>query len=164
MSLLLLLELLLLLLLLIPEWTSISSANTNYYCRAFYCRTVITKAEKYKPRFPISSGAPCALASLFTSVQHCLEMLVHYLVTLSYKPIQTTSLHIRRSMFYNDMRFVLRVKSRTASRHSAYNSQSTLLLFTIHISYTYVIKIKKKSCKGKRSLVRHARAARIAIF
>ena len=60
---------------------------------------VITKAENYKPRFPFSSGALSALASLFTSVQHFLEMLVHYLVTLSYKPVQTTSLHIRRSMF-----------------------------------------------------------------
>ena len=46
------------------------------------------KAENYMSRFPIPSGAPCALASLFTSVQHCLEILVHYLVTLSYKPVQ----------------------------------------------------------------------------
>ena len=38
--------------------------------------------------FPVPSGAPCVLASLFTSVQHCLEILVHYLVTLSYKPVQ----------------------------------------------------------------------------
>ena len=60
---------------------------------------VMTKAENYKRRVPISSGALCALASLFTSVQHFLEMLVHYLVTLSYKPVQTTSLHIRRSIF-----------------------------------------------------------------
>ena len=44
---------------------------------------VISKAENYMPRFPISSSAPSALASLFTSVQHCLEMLVHYLVTFS---------------------------------------------------------------------------------
>ena len=43
---------------------------------------IMTKAESYKPRFPISSGAPCALDSLFTFVQHFLEMLVHYLVTI----------------------------------------------------------------------------------
>ena len=61
---------------------------------------IMTKAENYKPRFPIPSAAPCTLASLFTSVQHYLEMLVHYLVTLSYKPVQTTSLHIRRSMIF----------------------------------------------------------------
>ena len=60
---------------------------------------VIIKAKNYMPRFPISSGAPCALASLFTSVQYCLEMLFHYIVTSSYKPVQTISLHIRRSMF-----------------------------------------------------------------
>ena len=84
---------------------------------------LITKTDNYKPRFPISSYAPCALASLFTSVHHYLEKLVHYLVSLSYKPVQTTSLHIRRSMFYNDMRFVVRIKARTAPRHSAYNSQ-----------------------------------------
>ena len=30
----------------------------------------------------------CALANLFTSVQHCLQMWVHYLVTFSYKPVQ----------------------------------------------------------------------------
>ena len=65
----------------------------------YYVMMMMSKAENYKPRFPISSGTPCALASLFTSVQHCLEMLVHYLVTLWYKPVQTTSLHIRRSMF-----------------------------------------------------------------
>ena len=41
-------------------------------------------------RFSDPSSAPCALASLFTSVQHCLEMLVHHLVTLLYKPIQNT--------------------------------------------------------------------------
>ena len=49
---------------------------------------IMTKAENYMPRFPIPSGAPCALASFFTSVQYCLEMLVHYLVTLSHKPVQ----------------------------------------------------------------------------
>ena len=38
-------------------------------------RKVITKVEGYKLRFPVSSGAPCALASLFTSEQHFLEML-----------------------------------------------------------------------------------------
>ena len=38
--------------------------------------------------FPIPPSAPCTLASLFTSVQHCLEKLVHYFVTLSYKPVQ----------------------------------------------------------------------------
>ena len=65
----------------------------------FYGHIFMTKAEHYKPRFPISTGAPCALASLFTSVQHFLEMLVHYLVTLSYKRAQATSMHIRRSMF-----------------------------------------------------------------
>ena len=48
----------------------------------------MTRAENYMSRFPISSSAPRALASLFTSVQHCLEMLVHYLVTVSYKPVQ----------------------------------------------------------------------------
>ena len=56
---------------------------------------VISKAENYKPRFPISSGAFCALASLFTSLQYCLEMLVHYLVTLSYKPVQQSQTHNR---------------------------------------------------------------------
>ena len=89
-------------------------------------RWLIAKAENYKPRFPISSGAPCAIACLFASVQHCLEMLVHYLVTLSYKPQQSQA-HNRRlhcisagQCFYNDMRFVLRVKARTAAHHSAY--------------------------------------------
>ena len=58
----------------------------------------ITKAENYKLRFPISSGAPCALAN-FIFVQQCFEMSVRYLVTSSYKPVQTTSLNICRSMF-----------------------------------------------------------------
>ena len=40
------------------------------------------KAENLCRAFPISSGAPCALASLFTSVQLCLEMLIHSLSTL----------------------------------------------------------------------------------
>ena len=83
--------------------------------------TMIIKAENYKPRFPISSAAPCALGSLFTSVQHCLEMLVHYLVTLSYKPRRLHCISAGHC-FYNDMRFVLRVKTRTAPCHSAYNS------------------------------------------
>ena len=61
--------------------------------------SVIINVENYEPRVPISSGAPYGIASLFISVQHFLEMLVHYLVTLSFKPVQTTSLHIRRSMF-----------------------------------------------------------------
>ena len=39
---------------------------------------VMANAENYKSRFPISSGAPFALASLFTSVQHFLQMLVYY--------------------------------------------------------------------------------------
>ena len=56
---------------------------------------VINKAENYMPRFPTSSGALCSLASLLTSVQHCLEMLVHYLVTLSYKPVQQSQTHNR---------------------------------------------------------------------
>ena len=54
--------------------------------------------------FPIPSGAPCALASLFTSVQHCLEMLVHYLVTLSYKPLQYR-LHSR--MIFGNLRLTI---------------------------------------------------------
>ena len=45
-----------------------------------FTEPVISKAEYYKPRFPIPSGAPCALSSLFTSVQYCLEILVLYLV------------------------------------------------------------------------------------
>ena len=56
--------------------------------RAVQVILVTIKAENYKPSVLISSGAPCALASLFTPVQHCLEVLVHYLVTLSYKPVQ----------------------------------------------------------------------------
>ena len=56
---------------------------------------MMTKAENYMPRFPIPSGAPSALASLFTPVQHCLEMLVHYFVTLSYKPVQQSHTHNR---------------------------------------------------------------------
>ena len=55
----------------------------------------------------------CALC--FTSVQHCLEMLVHYLVTLSYKPVQTTSLHIRRSMFLR--RHEVRFQSQSPNPH-----------------------------------------------
>ena len=70
---------------------------------------IIIKAENYKP-----SGAPCALASLFTSVQHFLQMLVHYLVTLSYKPVKTTSLHIRRSMFLQ--RLAVRSQSQSPNR------------------------------------------------
>ena len=79
---------------------------SSLFQKYFYSFSIVMSNVE-KPRFPISSGAPCASASLFTSVQHCLEMLVHYIVTLSYKPVQTTSLHIRRSVFYNDMRFVL---------------------------------------------------------
>ena len=30
-------------------------------------KIIMNKAENYKPRFPIPSGAPCVLASLFTS-------------------------------------------------------------------------------------------------
>ena len=89
---------------------------------------LITKAEIYMPRFPIESGASRALASLFISVQHCLEILVHYLVTLSNKPVQQSQTHNRclhymsaGQWFYN-MRFALRVKARTAAHHSAYNS------------------------------------------
>ena len=41
----------------------------------------------------ISSGAPLDLASLFIFVQHYLEMLVHYLVTLSYKPVLQSQTH-----------------------------------------------------------------------
>ena len=74
----------------------------------------MTKAENYKPRFLISSGAPCALASLFTSVQHFSEMLVYYLVTLSYKLVQTTSLHIRRSVFLQ--RHAVRSQSQSPNR------------------------------------------------
>ena len=58
-------------------------AATNFDTFCVSPDYVVTKTENYKPRFPISSGAPCALASLFTSVQHFLEMWVHYLVTLS---------------------------------------------------------------------------------
>ena len=54
---------------------------------------MITKTENYMPRFPISPDAPCALASSFTTVQHCLEMLVHYPVTLSYKQVQYMLIH-----------------------------------------------------------------------
>ena len=54
--------------------------------------SLITEAENYMPHFQISSGAPCALPSLFTSVQYCLEMLVHYLVML-YKPVQQSQTH-----------------------------------------------------------------------
>ena len=73
-----------------------------------------SKAENYKPRFPISSRAPCALAGLFTSVQRCLEIFVHYLVTLSYKPVQTTSLRIRRSMFLrHSVRSQSQIRNRT---------------------------------------------------
>ena len=93
-------------------------------------RIVISKAENYMPRFPIPSGAPCSLTGLFSSVQHCLEMLVHYLVTLSYKPVQQSQTHNRwlhcisaGQCFYNDMHFALRLKARTAAHHSAYNSQ-----------------------------------------
>ena len=59
-----------------------------------------------------------------------LEMLVHYLVTLSYKPVQQSQTDNRwlhcisaGQCFYNDMRFALRIKARTAAHHSAYNSQ-----------------------------------------
>ena len=54
--------------------------------------------------FPIPSGAPCTLASLFTSIKHCLEMLFHYLVTLSYKPVQY-SLH--SWMIFSNLRFTI---------------------------------------------------------
>ena len=74
----------------------------------------ITKAEIYMPSFPISSGAPCALASLFRSILHFLEMLVYCLVTLSYKPVQTTSLHIRKSMFVQ--RHAVRSQSQSPNR------------------------------------------------
>ena len=93
----------------------------------------ISKAENYMPHFPIMSGVLCALASLFTSVQHCLEILVYYLVTLSYKPVQqsqthNTGLHCISvgKLFYNDMRFTLRVKAWTPPHHLAHNSQSWL--------------------------------------
>ena len=39
----------------------------------------MTKAENYMQRFFDFVREPCALASLFTSIQHCIEMLVHYL-------------------------------------------------------------------------------------
>ena len=63
------------------------------------------------------------------TVAYCLEMLVHYLVILSYKPVQQSQIHNRLhcisagQCFYNDMRFVLRVKAWTAAHHSEYNSQ-----------------------------------------
>ena len=76
--------------------------------------TLMTNAKNYKPRFPISSGAPCALDSLFTPVPHFLEMLVQYPVTLSYKPVQTTSLHIRRSVFLQ--RHAVRSQSQSPNR------------------------------------------------
>ena len=69
----------------------------------FLVPTLIINAENYKPRFPISSGAPCALASLFTPVQHFLGMLVHYLASLSYKPVQTTSLYIILTLALNSI-------------------------------------------------------------
>ena len=47
-------------------------------------RKLMINVENYKTRFPISSGAPYASYSLFTSVHHFLQMLVHYLVFLSY--------------------------------------------------------------------------------
>ena len=89
--------------------------------------------------FPIPSGSSCALASLFTSVQHCLEMLVHYLVTLSYKPVRCR-LHswmnfsnLRLTLddftglcFSNEIHFALRVEARTPPHHSAYNSPYVL--------------------------------------
>ena len=90
-------------------------------------KRVHTKAENYKPRFPISSGAPCALASLFTSVQHFLEMLVHYLVTLSYKPVQMTSLHICSSIFLQ--RPAVHSQSQPELHHA---TRHTILSLTIH--------------------------------
>ena len=81
----------------------------TYFEVTFY-QFIMMKAENYKPRFPISSGAPFALASLFTSAQ----MLVHYLVSLSYKPVQMTSLHIRRSMFLQ--RHAIRSQSQRPNR------------------------------------------------
>ena len=96
----------------------------------------INKNEDYMPRFPISSGAPRTLAGMFTSVQHYLEMLVYYVVTLSYKPVQQSQTHNRwlhcisaGQCFYNDMRFALWVKAWAAPHHSAYNSQTCLSLF-----------------------------------
>ena len=110
-------------------------------------RCIITKAENYMPRFPISSGAALALASLFTSVQHSLEMYVHYLVTLSYKPVQQSQIHNRwlhcisaGQCFYNDMRFALRVKARTAAHRSAYNSQPWLSSLPFNLALKYVIR------------------------
>ena len=46
-----------------------------------------------------------------------LEMLVHCLVILSYKPVQTTSLHIRRSMFLQ--RHTVRSQSQSPNRNNA---------------------------------------------
>ena len=63
-----------------------------------------TKAENYMPRFRIPSGAHCTLVSLFTSVQHCLEMLVNYLVTLSYKPVQY---RLHSWMIFNNLRLTI---------------------------------------------------------
>ena len=85
----------------------------------------VSSLENYKPRFPISFGAPCALASLFTSVQHFLEMLVHYLVTLSYKPVHTTSLHIRGSMFLQ--RHAVRSQSQSPNRTTPLDIQFAAL-------------------------------------
>ena len=48
------------------------NANIVEYVSAYERGIVMIKAVNYKPRFPISSGAPCALASLFTSLQHFL--------------------------------------------------------------------------------------------
>ena len=68
-------------------------------------------------------------------------MLVHNLVTLSYKPVQQSQTHNRwlhcisaGQCFYNDMRFPLRVKARTSAHHSAYTSQPCSLLFSFTVN------------------------------
>ena len=95
-------------------------------------------AHDYKPRFLISPGAPCALVSLFTSVQHCLEMLFHYLVTLSYKPVQTTSLHIRRFLQRHAVRSQSQTPNRTTRKkimHVAWNYVTSSILLYIILTY-----------------------------
>ena len=109
--------------LLLSPYPIIISISIHYLSVRF----AITKAVNYKPRFQISSGAPCALAGLFTSVQHFYKC---WFITLwLYRINQFRRLHwiSAGQCFYYNIRFVLRVKARTAPRHSAYDSQPSSL-------------------------------------